>query len=526
MPGPEHRPDDFDEPSEEQHSTLPDAAGSPTADGGKQVPSEVPDETAEFPGAIPEPEGVDELIAEAAPSEQSVPADPAQQPDESAQAGDAADAASAEDPAQPEAAFGHEGYGDSDARQDPDAEPAHLVPTPQGAVVNEGEPFAAAPTGADAASGTGRRAGRRAAPKRRLTTAQLVAILTGVVAAVIVSILVLVMALRNAHHEPAASDAPSSQSTIQDGTPAATVRDLGTALAKGDASAALKLMDVSTLNYDGDTHPLLSDAVYRGAKNRPSSIEVAPESMAAPSEDAVSAGVTATVTQNGKKSTLSLRLTRASAQDPWLVALPSLPVVQVTDAGGATVKVNGASAKIPGSANDYSTARLFVLPGTYSIQRENDKYVQYPKARSFSASAAALAVSPDPQTRQLGTVSLQGKYNDAFRKAARKSADAWLDKCLASSSTSPKNCPMQVHATYKGATVTNVKWQAQTRPKISFSDSGLGEQQLYGEGGHATMTGKAKVKGDTIELEAKNVGLDFTGVVQVKGNKVTFAPVD
>lgn len=533
-------PDDAEQVSQDD---APDAAdqdphAGPGEEAGEESAEEssLPEGTPEEFGATvmpqdPEDSPVDpdlELPPIAAPIEEPTTQLPElAEPEEPAESDEPAESAETDAPAEPaddsttvlsEAEFGHEGYGQDDpaiAAPHPAFAP---VPAPSGAAVNEGEPFASAP----------RASGRRAAEPRRkrLTRGQIAAIATGIVAVIVTIVLAIVLPLRGGDQDDAATSTPSAEATIQDGTPAATVRDLGTALAKGDASAALKLMDVSTLDYDGDDNPLLSDAVYRGAKNRPTKIEVAKESMSVPADDALSAGVTATITQNDKPSVVSLRLTRGSAQEAWKVTLASLPVVQLTEGGGATVEVNGAKAKLPGEEGDYSTARLFVLPGTYSIHRPNAKYVQYPKARTFSASAAALAVAPDQDTRQLGTISLQGKYNAAFRKDARKAADAWLQKCLDSTSTAPKNCPMMMDSTYQGAKVTHVKWDAQDLPTVTFSDSGLNEQRLFGSGGHVTMTGQAKVDGETKDLEAKGLGLDYEGIVKVDGGKVTFTYVD
>jgi hypothetical protein len=383
---------------------------------------------------------------------------------------------------------------------------------------------AAAPSGPVNAEGLPLRPrdrGRRSAKPAKKNHTLMWALLSGLLVVLVAVALILYFTLRDHDDEKitGGSTVESMPTSIQKGSPAAAVRDLGTALKDGDAKAALDLLQVSALQGSNDQHPLLSNAVYAKTKNRPESITPAKESYGVPASDALTAGVTATVTQEGKEQDVSLRLTRADADAPWKVATASLPALDVTDGGAAQVAVNGAKVKLPGSADDYSTHRLFVLPGDYSLKRTNSTFVNYPKTKSFKVSATALAADPDAKTTDLGSLSLEGTLNSAFKKEADKSVTEWLDKCVASTELAPKNCPFGADA--DGNTVTDIKWTLDKEPTLSYPDLTVSNATVEGKDGQASVKAKVKQDGDDATLTA-DVPVDFSGTLQVKGKDVVF----
>ncbi|MGO1318728.1 MAG: hypothetical protein ACTII7_08580 [Galactobacter sp.] len=365
-----------------------------------------------------------------------------------------------------------------------------------------------------------RERGRRSAKPAKKSRTLLWAVLAGILAVVIAVGLILFFALRNNDDKDnIGSTVDSMPTSIQKGSPAATVRDLGAAFKDGDAEAALDLLQIPSLQGSADQHPLLTNEVYSKAGNRPESITPAKESYGVPASNALTAGVSATISQGGEEQEISLRLTRADADSPWKVTTASLPALDVTDGAGAKVKANKVDVTLPGKADDYSTHRLFVLPGDYTLQRTNTKFVNYPTAKSFEASGLALASDPDAETTDLGSASLSGTLNDAFKKEADKSVDSWLNACIASKDIAPKNCPFG--ADDGGQTVNNIKWTLDKKPTKDYPDLSVTNATVEGKDGKASVEAKVKQNGEDATLEAE-MDFQFTGTLSIKDNKVIF----
>ncbi|RKW69556.1 hypothetical protein [Galactobacter caseinivorans] len=322
-----------------------------------------------------------------------------------------------------------------------------------------------------------------------------------------------------AAEDPASSGAEAGTG----GTPADAVTKLGTALKAGDAKTALALLDFTSVTATGGTgHPLLEQSIYKAAKDRPTALEIDPDSLAVPSAQAKTAMVTATATQAGKSVPLTLNLTREAPSDPWKISLASLPSIELSDAGGSTLKVNGEDVKLPGAPDDYTTQRLFVLPGEYSLERKDDKYTEYPKAKTVAADVAALSSESTGDKRRVGSLSFKGKHNKAFKKDATKVVNAWLDKCVASTDMAPAKCPFSAPTTYQGAAVTAASWELTIPPKLSFSDDGTGETTVDGTGGTAKVAGTAKIDGEDTAVRGTVSSFGFKGDLVVKDNKLKF----
>lgn len=364
--------------------------------------------------------------------------------------------------------------------------------------------------------------GQQAATRRRNT---LIAIIGGAVAAaVVIALLIFFLWPKAQDNQPAPTDPTSSGTAAAGDAPADVVTKLGTALKAGDAKAALALLDVTSVTANGDAgHPLLQEGIYEAAKDRPTALVVDPDSKAVPSEQAKTAMVTATATQGGKQIPLTLNLTRAAPGEPWKISIASLPSIEVADAGGSTLKVNGKDVKLPGAADDYTEQRLFVLPGSYSLERKDDKYTEYPKAKTLSADVAAISSASTGDQRRVGTVSFKGKHNKAFKTEATKVINDWLSTCAASTDMVPPKCPFSAPTTYQGAAVTGASWDVTVQPKLTFSNDGTSETTVDGTGGTAKVTGTAKVDGEDTAVRGTVTSFGFKGDLVVKGNKITFS---
>lgn len=353
-----------------------------------------------------------------------------------------------------------------------------------------------------------------------------IALIAGsVVAVVLIGVLVFFLWLQPKATPRAAGD-PASSSTVvgEAGTPADTVTRMGTALKAGDAKTALALLDVASVTANGGApNPLLDQAIYKAATDRPTELVIDPNSTAVPSAQATTAMVTATATQGGKQIPLSLNLTRDSPSEPWKIAIASLPSIELEDAGGSTLKVNGQDVKLPGAPDDYTTQRLFVLPGAYAMERKDDKYTEYPKAKKMAADVAALSSESTGDQRRVGTVSFKGKRNKAFTKDATKVVNDWLDKCVASTEMSPKNCPFSAPTTYQGAAITEAKWELTAAPKLTFTEEATGESTVDGTDGAAKVTGTATVDGEESAVRGTVASFGFKGDLVVTGDKIKFS---
>jgi hypothetical protein len=400
-----------------------------------------------------------------------------------------------------------------------------LPPTPQPQAPIPG--YGQAPAGAPALRPRG--ADRRA-PEKKKTPVW--AILVGAVigAALIVGIVLLAWQPWEKTPTAAPSTAPATSASpssgapgeVLPGSPAAAVQDLGQALIKGDAATALGLLDESLTAPARDVDDsLLSNEAYAAAKNRPTAVKIDPASTSAVADDVTSTRVTAVVTQNGKDVRTTFQVRRATAASQWFVDPSALPTLRVSNASGTTIKVNGADVKVPGTAGDYSTARFRVLPGSYSVEGKADTFTSFAKATTLNASITTLGTSGSTNA---GSVSMKPERTDAFRTAATKAVNAWLDKCAASTSMKPANCPFSGPTTFEGAKVTDVKWSIVQRPTLDFHDYGIGAETVSGSGGSAKVTAKAKVDGQQQSVSGSVTGFSFRGTLTVKGKNVTFAP--
>lgn len=326
---------------------------------------------------------------------------------------------------------------------------------------------------------------------------------------------------------PSSSGSESPMPTgVLEGSPAQAVEQFTKALAAGDATTALGLVsDAAQVPETSVDDALLSNASYAAAKDRPALKEIDPASLPAVGDDITKTKVTATLTQAGKDGRVTFQMLRTTTADPWRIDVQQLPTITVGGASGTKITVNGRSVNVPGTSGDYIDTQFRVLPGTYALAGNSTKFVDFGKGKTLTATATTLRSGATASENQVGSLNISGKYKDAFNEGATKAVNAWLDKCEASTSTSPKGCPFYVDSKFEGSTITDVKWNITKKPTMSLPEYGFQSQRVTGIGGAAKLTGKAKVNGSEGRVQGTVSSFGYTGELSIKDNKVIFKRV-
>lgn len=214
------------------------------------------------------------------------------------------------------------------------------------------------------------------------------------------------------------------------------------ALVDGKASEAVKIADPNVTN---DLRPLLSDAVYKAAKNRPTDFTITSSKI-----DGDHATVAARVTQDGKEYPVSFSLTKEGKQavifNDWRVeSAPETGSVGYAK-GNEKVKVNGVEVTLsPAAAIDapsgtdagVSEPKSYpLLPGQYVFTApEASKYLQYGSDVTFTVDASGeTTVSSGGEAAESASgspsVAFQQGYTDAVAKDAAAAFEPYMTTCV------------------------------------------------------------------------------------------------
>lgn len=200
---------------------------------------------------------------------------------------------------------------------------------------------------------------------------------------------------------------------------------------------------------------LLTDAAYRKANDRVTGYRIT-----AVRQDGDTATVGAYLTQAGRQVPATFTLDKTGTDwgvfPKWQLQAPRLGAVDVQVQGPpkSTVTVAGQRATTDASG----ALTLTALPGSYAVAVDGGKWftadTQTAAVRGFSGTAS----SP---------VSLSTTLTDAGRQAATDAVNAWVDGCVASTSTKPDGCSFYAYGENPANTYTNQKWTLDSRPTIS-----------------------------------------------------------
>lgn len=256
-------------------------------------------------------------------------------------------------------------------------------------------------------------------------------------------------------------------------TPQALVSAYLADVKRGDVEAATRL--------EGRTHRaedvLLTNKAYRNATDRVTGYRIL--GVRAQGDDAT---VTAEITGGGTTSKRDFtvgrgRWTPASLVGVvgWKLAPVTLGTVTVTI--GAPGRVDATLAGVPLGWKG-ATLHLDAFPGTYALTAStgNDWFTL------AGAKASVAGFADDVQLRDAAVLTPKGL------DAAKASAQAWLDICVASPEAQPPGCSFGLTSGAEpGEVWTNAAWTVETRPEVAVApwdfDCHLPDQAAVSAGG-------------------------------------------
>lgn len=274
-------------------------------------------------------------------------------------------------------------------------------------------------------------------PRRRLRRGQLIGLVAGGTAVVLLAVAGIVgYSVGSSTHSP---DRPV-QAFLDD-------------LTAGKVDAALQDAGVE----HGKSDVLLTDAAYAKATGRVTSYRIT-----ATQTDGDTAKVGAYLTQGGKQVATTFTLDKTGTDwgvfPKWELQAPDLATVDVTVQGPAktAVDVAGASA----TTNSSGAVSLRALPGTYDVAVDGGKWFSADATTAEVTGFGSAAAQP---------VTLTTTLTDDGTDAATKAVDAWVDACIASTSTTPDGCSFYAYGENPANTYTNQKWTLDSRPTVKVS---------------------------------------------------------
>lgn len=110
---------------------------------------------------------------------------------------------------------------------------------------------------------------------------------------------------------------------------------------------------------------------------------------------------------------------------------------------------------------DVTTSRLGAvslraLPGSYGVRVDGGEWFT---AEDATAAVRGFGAPSEPVTLATG-------LTDAGKQAASKAVDAWVDGCVASTSTAPDGCSFYAYGENPANTYTNQRWTLGSRPSV------------------------------------------------------------
>jgi hypothetical protein len=221
-------------------------------------------------------------------------------------------------------------------------------------------------------------------------------------------------------------------------------------LSDGKVDSALTAVGIGHTKSD----VLLTDAAYAKAKDRVTGYRITTVQ-----QDGDTATVSASLTQGGRQVPATFTLDKTGTDwgvfPVWDLQAPRLGAVDVQVQGPpeSAVQVAGQQATTDSSGG----VTLKALPGTYDVTVDGGKW--------FSADAASAQIRGfgGPVTTP---VSLTTSLTDAGKQAATDAVNAWVDGCVASTSTTPDGCSFYAYGENPANTYTDQKWTLDARPTI------------------------------------------------------------
>lgn len=233
-------------------------------------------------------------------------------------------------------------------------------------------------------------------------------------------------------------------------SPTDSVRAYFAALASDDTTTALALVENAN-NFPASADPLLTPAALARVADRPTGVTITGTGASTAGRKTTVVSVAYTVGGTTVHQTIDVvanSATAAGASKPYLLTAPFI-TVSVPDTGGRAVSVNG----IPVAAG---VAHTLAFPATYVATVAGNPLISAATApaayHGTSGTIAADITLPAPTVAPGATPLVQAAVNSA------------LDKCAASRSPAPPNCPFS----YSDSSAT-LTWKIVTYPTVSVA---------------------------------------------------------
>ncbi|MEN0102199.1 MAG: hypothetical protein AAGC90_04665 [Curtobacterium sp.] len=199
---------------------------------------------------------------------------------------------------------------------------------------------------------------------------------------------------------------------------------------------------------------LLTDAAYAKAKSRVTGYRIA-----ATKTDGDTATVGAYLTQSGRQVAATFTLDKTGTDwgvfPKWELQAPDLGSVDVVVQAPAGTTVAVAGQKVTTDKTGGLTLRA--LPGSYDVAVDGGKWFTADTTTADVRGFAAAESTP---------VSITTTLTDDGRAAATDAVNAWVDGCIASTSTTPDGCSFYAYGENPANTYTDQKWTLDARPTV------------------------------------------------------------
>lgn len=221
-------------------------------------------------------------------------------------------------------------------------------------------------------------------------------------------------------------------------------------LSDGDVGDALDDAGITRTKSD----VLLTDAAYAKATDRVTGYRIT-----SVRQDGDTATVSAYLTQAGRQVPATFTLDKAGTDwgvfPKWSLQAPRLGGVTVVVQGPPKSTVTVAGQRV--TTDTLGALSLKALPGAYAVAVDGGGWFS---ADSQTAAVRGFGAAPSSQLTLTTTLTDKGK------QAATAAVDAWVDGCVASTSTTPEGCSFYAYGENPANTYTNQKWTLDSRPTI------------------------------------------------------------
>lgn len=218
--------------------------------------------------------------------------------------------------------------------------------------------------------------------------------------------------------------------------PQAVAEDYLQALARGDAEAALELVDA------GDLDTFIIEAAFAGA-----SITISDPALTQVEEAAETATASFTYTLDSAPGTGQLTL--RNTDTGWKVAEDGLGTLTVTSTHGDAVAIGTAVVGV--------NTPVLLLPAVYELGAA---------PVGILTGTATAAVAPGASA----AADLQAQLSATALETASTQVQAYLDACTAPADAVPVSCGIRVPWAADLATLTSLAFRVETAPTLAFAD--------------------------------------------------------